>query len=785
MPDPEYEYYVGIDYGTSTCKLAYASPGLRKGDDPIVKNFAFARRGTEGSPRFPSGVVFQGEKEGGQSKVIVGFEAEDIMQDDRRSRTAEVVVSPKMDFGEGVVYPFAPMEYSDPADLCSLTLEAMLKEFERTLRIKRSQCRFLITVPSSFSSDQREDLRAAVNRLGIDSSEDMLVDEPNAAFLGLIGQPVFYTVLRRKRRGDVLLVDFGAGTCDMSILRIRDDPTNDPYGVEITNLAINDFAQLGGNDIDRDMALQIADYLKEKKKAVVLEKFDKLRKFVGKVTMTTKAAKEQLIRLGRVSGPGSPEDDVIGLRMLRGNDLNIRADKIPYSPDQLRQVIDRILGRDEGRRITFSSLLENVLGKARLEESGIGGVILAGGSAKLFQDEYFRSYLHERFPHLSGDQIISADDPDLLISRGAALECVCRYHERRSIIRPICPGDVGVRTAEGEFVTLLPAGTALPHPNQEDARHERHLYVPCPRPQSMRVPIAVRRFGEWKTVETWEVKLPDEYTSHEQLVFSCSMDTDKILKMRFSSRRNPSLSFNTVCTRWLHGKEPTFREVRIARMREQLRSQARKGVPLPPGSLISLVKEEYSAGMHDIVCRRCEYLLERRAQSFSREQQAILWNWLGLAHNRQWNYTAALHDYERAAELAPDESVYHYNVGVVCLWHKHDPCRAMASLKKAVERDRNSSTASYWYGRALEETGNIPESRLCYNAAWDILSRTFSPESEDGTRQLFRDVCDKLGRSYPDTLQAVLDLPDAVDPDNRQPGECDTGNIVCSSPSEN
>ena len=51
----------------------------------------------------------------------------------------------------------------------------------------------------------------------------------------------------------MLVFDFGAGTCDISILEIGVDYK----GVYSKNLSISKFEKLGGNDIDRYIAYEI------------------------------------------------------------------------------------------------------------------------------------------------------------------------------------------------------------------------------------------------------------------------------------------------------------------------------------------------------------------------------------------------------------------------------------------------------------------------------------------------------------------------------------------------
>jgi molecular chaperone DnaK len=116
-----------------------------------------------------------------------------------------------------------------------------------------------ISVPASFEANQRKDLETALRGAGIVTNSVALIDEPNAAFLSYI----FETSrglndskllgLLRKRPVNVMVYDFGAGTCDISVLRLE----SRAEGIESRNLAVSRFTALGGDDIDLALARHV------------------------------------------------------------------------------------------------------------------------------------------------------------------------------------------------------------------------------------------------------------------------------------------------------------------------------------------------------------------------------------------------------------------------------------------------------------------------------------------------------------------------------------------------
>ncbi len=122
-----------------------------------------------------------------------------------------------------------------------------------------AQIYYTVTVPASFEANQRRDLFAALASAGIPESEICLMDEPNAAFLSYLvdmesrssGARLVDAVQARKR--NVIVFDFGAGTCDISILEVSVSRES----VLSRNLGISKFWALGGDDIDRAIVEQV------------------------------------------------------------------------------------------------------------------------------------------------------------------------------------------------------------------------------------------------------------------------------------------------------------------------------------------------------------------------------------------------------------------------------------------------------------------------------------------------------------------------------------------------
>jgi molecular chaperone DnaK len=233
---------VGIDLGTTNSAVAI----LRDGSPELVKN-------RHGQTTTPSAVAFLTD-----GKVVVGDEA--VTQSSQNvqntvlaakryiGRSIEAVRQNAagmgfkfVDDGDGGIL-FELPELSSPIspEECSAhILSNLLDDAEQATG--RRATRAVITVPAYFTDRQRRSTRAAAALAGLD--DVMLLAEPVAACLahGLTGAT-----------GTVLVFDLGAGTFDVSVLRISE-------GGSVEVVATSGDPRLGGNDFDSALLRWLAD----------------------------------------------------------------------------------------------------------------------------------------------------------------------------------------------------------------------------------------------------------------------------------------------------------------------------------------------------------------------------------------------------------------------------------------------------------------------------------------------------------------------------------------------
>lgn len=117
----------------------------------------------------------------------------------------------------------------------------------------------VLTVPASFDEVARALTVEATRRAGLPEASVRLLEEPQAAFLDWargVGDPGLLELLRLAGEGasaEVLVVDVGGGTTDVSLIEVARDASA-PGGVALRRVAVGDHLLLGGDNVDLALA---------------------------------------------------------------------------------------------------------------------------------------------------------------------------------------------------------------------------------------------------------------------------------------------------------------------------------------------------------------------------------------------------------------------------------------------------------------------------------------------------------------------------------------------------
>jgi molecular chaperone DnaK len=252
--------------------------------------------------------------------------------------------------------------------------------------------KIVLTVPAYFNERQRQSTKDAFNLCGMKLLR--IINEPTSAC-------ITYYHYHKNFDKNVLVVDIGAGTTDISILTASKDEDNmDIYEV----IATSGDNLLGGEDINN----LLFEYLK-------LDKTEENIKLVEKI-------KHDL----------SNQDSL--------NEQSLSNDEYEKLLEPLK---DRLL-----------SPIENVIKIAKLQKDDIDNVILIGGTSKV---PYFKKLIEKYFDQ-GFDYII---DPMTAVSYGAALYGY-KLTANQLILMDIVPLSLGLETIGGQFVPIIERGSTIP-----------------------------------------------------------------------------------------------------------------------------------------------------------------------------------------------------------------------------------------------------------------------------------------------------------------------------------
>ncbi len=419
---------VGIDLGTTNSLVAYM-----QGDAPVVIP------GVDGSNLVPSVVALDPiSAEGGRPTVTVGNSARRALIE----TPERVIYSVKRLMGRGLdevrdELKFFPFRLADdveagevprvqlgemrftPPEISAYILRQLKRDAERFFGEPVTQA--VITVPAYFNDAQRQATKDAGRMAGLEVLR--LVNEPTAAALAY--------GLDRAKVGTIAVYDFGGGTFDISILKLRD-------GI-FEVLATNGDTHLGGDDIDN---LLLAIALDE----IHSEHEVDLRTQPGAVQGLRKDAIDAKVLL---SSEGSAQFDI----ELPNGDRYQR--DIPR--EVFEQLIEPVLARTAGP-------CKQALADASLTPEQIDEVVLVGGSTRI---PAVRQLVNDLF-HLSarGKKPHTELNPDEVVALGAAVQADILAGASKTteemLLLDVTPLSLGIEALGGVVARIIPRNSTIP-----------------------------------------------------------------------------------------------------------------------------------------------------------------------------------------------------------------------------------------------------------------------------------------------------------------------------------
>jgi len=331
----------------------------------------------------------------------------------------------------------------------------------------------IITVPASFQANQRQDVLKACDIAKIKSSPTILIDEPNAAFLGYFNR---LEELEKQewannvRNKNILVIDFGGGTLDLSILNV--DFRSDT-GISIANKAISRYNDLGGQDLDsliaeehlfpklQDKFTDIENLNHADLQNSILPQLaiygEKLKIAVSEA-LSLKAADKDIEEIDYKSITASIDDCVLEFRNKK-YDLGT----ISINGETFKTLFLKIFrgkyynfNLQDKSVSTISHSISEIIEKSNLTLNMIDFVLYVGGSSF---NPFLISLVKEK---LKKSKSLESPEPDKLVAEGATVFSYFYYVHNVSLISPITSDTIGIVLKGRRFHPIIESGEQLP-----------------------------------------------------------------------------------------------------------------------------------------------------------------------------------------------------------------------------------------------------------------------------------------------------------------------------------
>lgn len=473
--------FIGIDFGTSTTVVSVAIIDKETKEiltTPIRLNQRLYDGAIMSSEKIPTVIAWHNQQ------LLVGKGAADLKY--QLKKGVNVWYSFKMELGEDLGSKYYNSELDrnsdfpilNPKDAAKVFFQYLKAQIDLYIREKKlpPNVQFAVSIPASFEANQRKELIYALEQNGISINKQSLIDEPNAAFLSYVQISSLEKNPVTIPDGDnpkILVFDFGAGTCDVSILELGKDLN----GIYSKNLSISKFEKLGGDDIDRLIAI---DYLFPQLLKESGMKKDEFRTPEKNriVSQLLKSAEQLKIMIcenialqtnSRILPANAISKDYvsIGNRIeidTRKGLLTLTEPKLSYA--EFNEVMKPFLKSTsivpykskivEDEFSTIFSPIQTALKKASLSKDEIDYVLLIGGSSK---NPYLQAALKEYFKE---SDLLVPRDLQTHVSSGAAIHSLVYNGFGKNIIQPITSEPFLVITKDETPKVILKAGTQIP-----------------------------------------------------------------------------------------------------------------------------------------------------------------------------------------------------------------------------------------------------------------------------------------------------------------------------------
>ncbi|MDR1857727.1 MAG: Hsp70 family protein [Desulfovibrio sp.] len=575
--------YLGIDFGTSTSVVSY----IWKSEDEAVPTLhpldIEQPKETSGTIAYSLVNTVLAWKNG---NLLWGRDAYRLKQEMFEGRNVFSSFKMRLGIDVGPTYPDTLLsKKANKGYVIESAKDATTEFFKKLLGGVRTSLqrdglpqnyKCTVTVPASFEANQRRDLIDAMTSAGLDVDEGCLVDEPNAAFLSFVNDikekndPSDWALLKKMQQsGAIILVyDFGAGTCDISILEI----TYKDGFPHSRNMAISRFTALGGDDIDRAIAKDILlDQLLESCPGYSPESRRIEEYLVPRLQPAAERLKIAAIRWLDAKGINSIEQANIHFKhTIHDNgipkfSITEGGEKFELSLNDPHMTIEEFFDATSHfiedytprtRRQNVFAPIVDALEKAGKGKSDLDAVLFIGGSC---ENQLVRKAVMRQLPD-SVKQIVP-DNLQSHVSLGAAIHSLSYNAYHNDLICPITPERICIITRDEDLAEILPASSEVPSKQKQITK----LQIARDGQSVVELPICVGKKSKLIGILKIHAKNTLGFNRGDEVSVSALVTHEKLLKIAAEVK---GISVATDLMNPLSNEELTPEETRLLKAKQ-------------------------------------------------------------------------------------------------------------------------------------------------------------------------------------------------------------------------
>lgn len=518
----------------------------------------------------------------------------------------------------------------------------------------------VVTVPASFQSNQRIDVQQAISYAGIDKESNAILDEPNAAILGYLNQIGSNEKMQMLHSGAkrFLVIDFGGGTCDLSLLQLS---LNDKGLMQLSNLAISRYNDLGGQDIDMIIAENLL-------LPIYQEQFDieEDSKILEELILPQLAvlAERIKIELSQLISAKFSSLDKLNTEKLKELSVTISeyelAQKdsvvlknVTVTAQQLYEILLHLFAADNYQldivdKVIHSipSVVDDTLQKANLKRNDIDYVLYAGGSVQNLL------FIYECQQLLPRSICLLPQRPDTLVAKGAAVYSFYRHRFGIDLIQPIVSDSIGIITQNADFYPLVKSGSGLPVNFDFDEFSFQSISQ-----RRVEIPICIDNANS--IVHVISFQLQGLINDADKIKIKGHLDKDKLFSAQVWINDNQLADFRITNPIALANVSDENRQIMITQD-ELERARLNHDTATERMLLLQLIREYYDVSNYNRCIIHCNEYLDQ----FDPISLTAL-NYLYCAHSALGQKRKAMEVITKAVKYHPCNDVIQYNYSIV------------------------------------------------------------------------------------------------------------------------